>query len=63
METKRFAYYREGKYLIGWLEECPDYWTQGETLDELQANLKDISEALAWGQLPYVGKSGSLPVL
>ena len=37
METKRFVYYQEGQFWIGWLEEHPDYRTQGESLDELAA--------------------------
>ena len=31
---------------IGWLEEFPDYRTQGETLEELRENLKDIYEEI-----------------
>ena len=42
MEKKKFVYYEEAKMLVGWLEEFPDYRTQGETLEELQENLKDI---------------------
>jgi predicted RNase H-like HicB family nuclease len=46
METKKFIYYQEGDMWIGWLEEYPDYRTQGETLDELKENLKDIHDEL-----------------
>lgn len=42
METKRFIYYQEKGALVGWLEEYPDYRTQGTSLDELKENLKDI---------------------
>ena len=49
METKKFVYYQEEDMFIGWLEEFPDYKTQGETLDELKANLKDIFEELTGG--------------
>ncbi len=47
MESKKFIYYQEDDMLIGWLEEFPDYRTQGETLDELKENLQDISAALS----------------
>ena len=40
METKRFVHYQEGDLWIGWLEEFPDYRTQGATLDELKENLR-----------------------
>jgi predicted RNase H-like HicB family nuclease len=46
METRRFVYYQEEGMWIGWLEEFPDYRTQGETLDELKENLKDILKVL-----------------
>ena len=46
METRKFIYYQDEDMFIGWLEEFPDYKTQGETLDELKENLKDIYEEL-----------------
>ena len=39
---------------MGHLEEYPDYMTQGETLEELQENLKDIYDELASGSIPHV---------
>ena len=42
METKKFIYYQETDMWVGWLEEYPDYRTQGTTLDELKENLADI---------------------
>ena len=38
----KFAYYQDGEFWIGWLEDYPDYKTQGYSLDELKENLKDI---------------------
>jgi hypothetical protein len=31
METIKFIYYQEEDMFVGWLEEYPDYRTQGET--------------------------------
>jgi len=42
MEKKKFVYYQEDDMWIGWLEEFPDYRTQGDTLEDLRENLKDI---------------------
>ena len=39
---------------LGYLEEYPDYMTQGETLDELQLNLRDIYQELTSGGIPGV---------
>jgi hypothetical protein len=52
METKRFVYYQEGEMWVGWLEEYPDYRTQGATLTELQENLKDVYDELTSGRIP-----------
>ena len=62
METKRFVYFQDDKFWIGWLEEYPDYRTQGETLDELKDNLKDIHDELTSGRIPCVRKVGELVV-
>ncbi len=62
MEAKRFVYYEEDGMWIGWLEEFPDYRTQGATLDELKENLKDIYEELTGGAIPNVRRIGELQI-
>jgi predicted RNase H-like HicB family nuclease len=62
MESKRFIYYEEGELFVGWLEEYPDYRTQGETMDELKKNLQDIYSELTSGKIPCVHKVGELSV-
>ena len=62
METMKFIYYQEGEIWVGWLEEYPDYKSQGETLDELKVNLKDIYENLSSGKIPCVRKHGELAI-
>ena len=42
MEKLKFVCCQEDDMWVGWLEEYPDYRSQGETLDELKENLKDI---------------------
>jgi predicted RNase H-like HicB family nuclease len=34
---------------IGYLREYPDYWTQGETLEDLWGHLRDLYEDLNGG--------------
>jgi hypothetical protein len=36
MEAKRSTHYQEGELLVGWLEDYPDYRTQGETIEALR---------------------------
>jgi len=59
MKTK-FTYYQEDDMWVGWLEDYPDYRTQGESLSELKVNLKDIYYELTSGNIPSVRKVGEL---
>ena len=54
MNDVRYVYWQDASMWLGYLEEFPDYRTQGETLDELQENLKDLYEVLATGKIPGV---------
>lgn len=60
MKTTRFVYWQEDDMWLGYLEDYPDYMTQGESLDELQENLKDIFEDLTGGHIPGVRKVAEL---
>jgi predicted RNase H-like HicB family nuclease len=62
METKKFLYYQDDDMFVGWIDEFPDYKTQGETLDELKENLKDIYNELTSGTIPHVIHAGELRV-
>lgn len=62
METLKFVYYQEDDYWVGWLEDYPDYHSQGKTIDELKENLKDIYVDLNTGDIPYVRKRGEIVV-
>ena len=42
MERRRYVYWQEEDMWLGYFEEYPDYKTQGESLEELKENLKDI---------------------
>ncbi len=54
MTTKKYVYWQEEEMWLGYLEEYPDYLTQGESREELQENLKDIFQELADGNIPGV---------
>ena len=62
MEKKRFVYWKEDDMWVGYLEEYPDYWTQGESLEELKENLKDLYKDLTSGSIPCVRKVDELEV-
>jgi predicted RNase H-like HicB family nuclease len=58
IETKKFIFYQEDDMFIGWLEEFPDYRTQGESRTELKENLQDIYTELTSGRIPKVYQVG-----
>ena len=62
METKKYVYWQEDDMWIGYLEEYPDYRTQGSTLEDLKEHLKDIHQDLTNGTIPYVRKVAELEV-
>jgi predicted RNase H-like HicB family nuclease len=62
METIKFIYWQDGDVWVGYLEEYPDYWSQGATLEELKDNLKDISKELVSGAIPCVRRVAELEV-
>lgn len=62
MERKKYIYWQDGDMWIGYFEEYPDYKTQGESLEELKENLKDIYKELLSGHIPCVRKVDELEV-
>jgi len=62
MERKRYVYWKDDDMWLGYLEEYPDYMTQGETLKELKENLKDIYHDLSSGNIPCVRRVDELEV-
>ena len=45
---------------VGYAEEFPDYWTQGETLEELRENIADLLSDLLGGLVPQARRSEEL---
>ncbi len=62
MNRKKYVYWKEEDMWLGYLEEYPDYKTQGESIEELKENLKDIYEELTSGNIPCVRKVAELDV-
>lgn len=52
MSIVKIIVWQEGDGWIGYLQEYPDYWTQGETREELDAHLQDLYSDLSAGIIP-----------
>lgn len=56
MKTTRFTYWQDGDYYLGFLNDYPDYQTQGLSKEELVKNLRDLLVDLETGEIPYIRK-------
>ncbi len=62
MQTAKFIYWQDGDAWLGYFQDYPDYWTQGESFDDLQEHLKELYRDLTDGQLPGIRKVGDLAI-
>lgn len=46
MQTVKYVSWEEDGVWLGYLQDYPDYWTQGETLEELKEYLRDLHKDL-----------------
>lgn len=58
----KYVYWQEDDMWLGYLEEYPDYWTQGESEEELRENLLDIYKDVSSGAVPNVRRVTELDV-
>jgi hypothetical protein len=54
MKSLKYTYWQDGEFWVGYLEEYPDYMTQGYSLEELKTNLADLYNDLTSGDIPAV---------
>jgi hypothetical protein len=62
MKTLKFTYWKDGEYFLGFLNDYPDYETQGASKDELVSNLRSLLTDIESGQVPYIRKVEELVV-
>ena len=60
MVTARYRYWQDRDHWLGYFEEYPDYLTQGESLEDLQENLKDLFRDLTGGEIPGIRHTAEL---
>ena len=62
MATVKYVYWQDGDMWLGYAADFPDYMTQGESLDELTENVRDLYEELTSGRIPAVRRVGELTI-
>jgi predicted RNase H-like HicB family nuclease len=62
MRTVKFTSWKDNNFYIGFLNDYPDYMTQGLSKENLEENLKSLLDDLESGEVPYVRKVEELLV-
>lgn len=57
-----FTYWKDGDYFLGYLDEFPDYETQGESFEDLKEHLLDLYKDLYEGSIPGILHHGELVI-
>ena len=56
MRTLKYTFWQDGEFFLGYLNDYPDYHTQGYSKDELLENLKDLLTDIESGEVPFIRK-------
>jgi len=62
MQVVKIVFWEEDGAWLGYLLDYPDYWTQGETLEDLKEHLKDLHLDISSGQVPGIRKVEELVI-
>jgi hypothetical protein len=62
MASVRIIRWQTEDWWLAYLEEYPNYWTQGATLEDFRELLRDLHKDLTSGQIPFLRKVESLDV-
>lgn len=60
MKTLDSTHWQDGNDWIGYLDEFPDYLTQGSSFDDLKEHLADLYQKLSFGVIPFVRRRAKL---
>jgi predicted RNase H-like HicB family nuclease len=62
MRKVKFVYWKSHKGWLGYLQDYPDYWTQGKTLKDLKSHLQDLHKDITSGEIPSIRKVEELVI-
>jgi predicted RNase H-like HicB family nuclease len=58
----QYTFWQDGDFFIGYLNDYPDYQTQGYSKEELIENLKDLLKDIESDEIPYIKKVEELVI-
>jgi predicted RNase H-like HicB family nuclease len=56
MKTIKYTFWQDGEFFIGFLNDYPDYETQGYSKEELLENLKSLLKDIESDEIPFIRK-------
>ncbi len=62
MSRVKIVVWQDGEWWLGYVQDYPDYWTQGETLDELKEMLRDLYADMTSGAIPGIRRVEEMEV-
>ena len=62
MSAVKIVVWEEDGAWLGYLQDYPDYWTQGATPDDLKEHLRDLYHDLAGDYVPGIRRVEELAV-
>lgn len=62
MHKVQYTFWQDGEFFIGYLNDYPDYETQGYSKEELLQNLKSLLKDIETQDIPYIRKVEELAV-
>jgi predicted RNase H-like HicB family nuclease len=62
MQTAKYVHWQEGDKYFGYFVDYADYWTQGESFDDLKEHLVDLYQDLTGGQISGIRKVDEIAV-
>jgi len=62
MRTLKYTFWQDGEFFLGFLNDYPDYWTQGFSKRELLENLKELLTDFESTKGPFIRKVEEMTV-
>ena len=56
MKNVQYTFWQDSDFFLGFLNDYPDYETQGYSKEELLENLQDLLKDLESGEVPFIKK-------